>query len=61
MIVPDFSVIDADETIGSHNNDASWHTPVQSPILREYLRHQKQMTILDGDLYRFSISEKYYT
>lgn len=61
IIVPDFSVIDANETIGSHNNDTLWHTPVQGPILREYLRHRKQMTIFDGNLYRFSISEKYYT
>ncbi|GAK58327.1 putative signal transduction histidine kinase [Candidatus Vecturithrix granuli] len=49
--VTHFAVIDETGTIGPHNNDALWHTPVQSPILREYLQHQKQMTILDGDLF----------
>ncbi len=49
--VTHFAVIDPSGIIGPHTDSAFWNTPVTSPVLKEHLQHQQQVTVLDGTIY----------
>lgn len=45
------TAIDAEGIIAAHTEKALWDTPITSPVLREALSRQQQVTVLDGAIY----------
>lgn len=49
------AIIDSSNTIVAHNEKDLWGTPVESPIVINYLQRREKTTVLDGTIYHILI------